>query len=96
MENAGTDGEEQDDGAVDYVALREGHVVHCIRDGIHLRDAQGCQHGTVPEAAAAHVGREAKDDAEGQNAFNGTGDDAQREHLGVVLVPRLDVKGHGC
>jgi hypothetical protein len=41
----------------------------------------------------AGVGCDAVDDAEDEDAFNRAGHDAERECVGMVFVPCLDVEG---
>ena len=46
----------------------------------------------MPEVGAFERGEEENDD-DGQDAFDGAGNDAEGEGLGVVFVPGLDVEG---
>ena len=70
--DAGCCAEEEHDPAVHEPPVRERHVVHCVWEEREVRDAQGREHRVVPKAAAALDCCEEVDDAEGQDAFDGT------------------------
>lgn len=50
----------------------------------------------LPEAAAADVCGDGVHDAEGHDALDRAGDDAEGEGVRVVFVPCLDIKGKEC
>lgn len=69
--------EEQHQGAVDDIPRREGEVVDRCGDQRGFRDSHTWEHGVVPEAATAFEGGNHVDEADGENALDGAGDDAQ-------------------
>lgn len=85
-------GEEEEDPAVDQIPLREGHLIHPLRDGVRLGDADSLQHGTVPETRTALVGGKGEDRAESEDALDRARDEPQRQNLSVVFIPGLDVE----
>lgn len=74
---AGNGAVDQYDTTVDHVPFVPGEVVDGVGDhGVRL-DADGLEERALPETATADGGREAVDDAEGYDAFDGTGDYAE-------------------
>lgn len=86
--------EDEHHAAIHHVPLIPRQAVQRGGDEVEVRDPERGQHGLLPEAAAAEEAGEGVDDAEGQDAFDGSRDDAQRQRVRVVLVPRLHVKRH--
>lgn len=80
---------------INHVPFREREVVDVFGDEAVFREAEGLKHGLLPVTTAAFDAGDGIDDAQGEDAFDRTGDKAEGESLGVVLVPRLDVEGQG-
>lgn len=59
-------------------------------------DPNGLQHGLLPEAPSPKVSRQSINNAECENAFNGTGNDTEGQRVSVVLVPGLNVECKEC
>ena len=78
---------------MDHVPLGEGQVVEEVGHERELWDAERGQQGLLPEVGTAQVTGERVNANEDQDALDGPVDDAERERLGVVLVPGLDVEG---
>jgi hypothetical protein len=86
--------EDEDEGALNKVPLREGEVVDIVRnEGEGLWYAEGAEHGLLPEVRATHVTGEGIDEDENEDALDGSVNDAEREGLGVVFIPGLNVEG---
>lgn len=88
--------EDEHQAAVQHVEVAEVHGVGCFGEGVDVGEAEGGEHGLLPVGAAAFDGCDAVDDAEGEDAFDGTGDQAEGQGVGVVLIPGLDVEGEEC
>lgn len=86
--------EDQHDAALDHVPVGEVEVVDKVGEERQLRDAERGEQRLLPEVGAADEAREGVDAHEDEDALDGPVDDAERQRLGVVLVPGLDVKGH--
>lgn len=88
---------DQDQSALHHPDLREGELVQEAGEEVENRDTEGREHRLLPERGATQVARQDEDNDNGQDALDGPVDDAERQGLGVVLIPGLDVKGHeGC
>lgn len=84
--------ERKDQAAVEHVEVAEVHGVSGLGQGRDVRHTESGEHGLLPIAAATLDGSDSVDDAESQDAFDGTGDQAQGEGVRVVLIPGLDVE----
>lgn len=68
--------EDKDKATVDHVPFIERQIVDVIGNEIMVRNAQGLEHGLLPKATAAFDTSNGIDDAEGQNTFDRSRDDA--------------------
>ena len=84
--------EDEDDGALDKVPVDKGHVVDDKRNASILGNTKIAEEALLPERTAANVSSYGMDGDENQDALNRSVDDAEREGLGVVLVPGLYIK----
>lgn len=68
--------EDEDKATVDHVPFIERQIVDVIGDEIVVCNAQGLEHRLLPKATAAFDTSNGIDDAEGQNTFDRSRDDA--------------------
>lgn len=66
--------EDEDDAAVDHVPFVPVQVVNCIGNEAVALNTQAGKHGLLPEAGAAYITSEGVDDAESNNALDGSRD----------------------
>lgn len=85
--------EDKEASPLHHVPLVKCEVVDVVRDESVVGDAHRLEHALLPKAGSALDGRKGVDQSQEDDPFNRAGNDAEREGLGVVLVPGLYVEG---
>jgi hypothetical protein len=85
--------ENQHDTALNKVPFSEGKIVDEGRDADSGRHTNGMEHALLPEMCTADIPSKDENQDNCKNAFNGPVDNAERQSLGVVSLPGLNVEG---
>ena len=85
--------EYEDNTSVEHVPLVPSQRVDLVRDEAMLRNTERSKHRLLPERSATFDSCDGVDDAESQDAFDRSGDEAECQRLSVILIPCLNVAG---
>ena len=84
--------ENKNNASIYHVPFIPCEVVEDIRNEVPVLQSQALEHGALPKATTTKECSEGVHDAKRQNAFNRTRYDSKSKSVGVVFIPRLDVK----
>lgn len=76
-----------------HVPFVECQFIQEVWDEGIFRDADCIQQRPLPEAPTTNVRSEGIYKAKGQDAFDGSGDNAESKRMGMVFIPSLDIEG---